>query len=842
MVATARAVALPPEARSAAAASGRLSTAVARAVPLDAGPMASSSSLPSAKGAGKGAALTAKAAPKAKPFDLATIAMAAASGVSLPLPGAFGRGKAPGPAPGQLPAGFAPASEPHARPLSQQEWDSMSFMSLGPEQEGGTSPSSVMKDVRLEGSDAEPKWFVEDPSGEWNLLTRYDQKRLEHAWSNVEGRPATVLVQGGRSEAILSERLLKDRYGAVPPRPLRDIRRALWLRKDAAEGALWEPYREAEDAILEDAYQELVKSMRMMVQHCENPECIEDNVSAKKSLQLPSGEMVHMKLRVNWNKDAQQFRWELAVEERASKWWEHTTNILKARFTGVRRGLKPTEVLWAPGEAEEEAFAGRSIERVYVVVHGGLRGQERGRERAGSNTWERARLLMKWRQDHARGGEVHGLLAQIFRRHVRKCQLSRAGFRQHRRTGRGVHDPRGEGPWVNPNAPKPGSSPVRGAVRAPRLRRDETVEVSWTLPPDMSEPLELLAAVSLPDTPETQHIASTSLSMAWMFANRSLRKKVETSVAEGLEVALDMFRMSNDDFEGDTFLVGHGLEGVALFELLRQGKLSAVPKALFLLGCPLGALLQLVAVDEAETAGTEVGVSSLKLSGGTWVFNVFHPLDPCAYRLEPLLHPPHGELPCELIPLEDKRVAEKLCRMFDDAAQNSLGNVPNSGVRVDWALQGGFADDERIRPTVFTHATYLSSPKVAEFIYTVCLEIEMFGKKGSVENWLEDSDESPKALCEDPVSPSEPSPVSSPVKLFSDFQAKFSAMQTSASSRASASAERAEPASSSAPRTPGEKMTELKESFKWALGDVRKSFGDVQGAARKAIEEAKRGK
>ncbi|CAE8700202.1 unnamed protein product [Polarella glacialis] len=109
--------------------------------------------------------------------------------------------------------------------------------------------------------------------------------------------------------------------------------------------------------------------------------------------------------------------------------------------------------------------------------------------------------------------------------------------------------------------------------------------------------------------------------------------------------------------------------------MLREAKLSFTPMALFTLGSPLGAYLSI-----AEEVPL---LSSFALPRGTRLLNVLHPIDPLAYRMEPLLALEFEQQPPEQVPHCQTPLAKRL-------ASHSVKGVTlalNAGARVDWLLQ-----------------------------------------------------------------------------------------------------------------------------------------------------------
>uniref|UniRef100_A0A1I8H070 DDHD domain-containing protein n=2 Tax=Macrostomum lignano TaxID=282301 RepID=A0A1I8H070_9PLAT len=117
-----------------------------------------------------------------------------------------------------------------------------------------------------------------------------------------------------------------------------------------------------------------------------------------------------------------------------------------------------------------------------------------------------------------------------------------------------------------------------------------------------------------------------------------------------------------------------------------SARLDFAPRALFALGCPLAFFL---AARGRTTLGAE-----FRLPGGACLFNLFHPLDPLAFRLEPLL-PQCPARPC-LLPHHKGRkrlhleLRDGLARVGADLKARLVDSL-----RSTWASLQGFAQAHR---------------------------------------------------------------------------------------------------------------------------------------------------
>jgi len=202
-----------------------------------------------------------------------------------------------------------------------------------------------------------------------------------------------------------------------------------------------------------------------------------------------------------------------------------------------------------------------------------------------------------------------------------------------------------------------------------------------------------------------------------------------------VETALSRFKQCHPDFQGDVVLVGHSLGSVILFELLRHlGKmsLSFSPLAFFAIGSPIGIFL--------HCSEQSMPPPSYSLPGGTRFYNIFHPLDPVAYRVEPLFAAEYTGVPPEQVPVEGTyggvkwnhwvKNMERWATGEQRKAQEKVKNTPlglNAGNRVDWVLQddlNALGEAGELLKAAPSHACYFPSADVAAFIQ---MQVELMG-------------------------------------------------------------------------------------------------------------------
>ncbi|CAE7248156.1 Ddhd2 [Symbiodinium necroappetens] len=402
-----------------------------------------------------------------------------------------------------------------------------------------------------------------------------------------------------------------------------------------------------------------------------------EDLEVAESVVLDSGRQVTLKLKYEQKSKS----WKLSAKERSqggSSWMEYAQGMLGKTYQ-LQRGFGPVDL--QPGEEEEKAL-GDKVGNLIILVHG-----------VGEKMWSE---------------EGCGLAFSSvqFRQHTHVKQLLSAGFVQ-----------KGSG-WEYP-----------GEVPPPSLQKDEVLEASWWETIHTDEMDKRLARISLPSMKQVRQIANFAVVDALYYMQVGRKEAIVAAVARSVEAALARFLKHHPHHSGSIVLAGHSLGGAILFELLRSQtpKLSFAPGALFTMGSPTGLFLHV-----ADSAPEE----SFALPGGTRFFNIFHPLDPVAYRIEPLIKEDLEKLEPAKVAVEggiggmkvhygvqkmmnwatgeDKKQAE-----FSDLCQSVQ---LNAGDRIDWSLQedlsimtvAGVAGE--LVQALPSHACYMKSADVAAFV------------------------------------------------------------------------------------------------------------------------------
>ena len=246
-----------------------------------------------------------------------------------------------------------------------------------------------------------------------------------------------------------------------------------------------------------------------------------------------------------------------------------------------------------------------------------------------------------------------------------------------------------------------------------------------------------------------------------------------SSLPKTMMTAYQAFASGTTDAEGST----EGTWGPSLTQKMKT-KIPFVPKFTFFCGSPLGLFLtlrnarpifeemRLLAVsstptEESTTEEPNVITSPFTLPSGS-IYNIFHPSDPVAYRIEPLLVPDeiadshHMPAPSFLSPggkgvrlhVKAKEVMTTFASIFnksssdlsksksngDSFEEDTLKRIQKSsknctyalggkshGGRVDFQLQPGLVDNEYLS-AISAHSSYFLNEDVLEFLTECAME------------------------------------------------------------------------------------------------------------------------
>lgn len=166
--------------------------------------------------------------------------------------------------------------------------------------------------------------------------------------------------------------------------------------------------------------------------------------------------------------------------------------------------------------------------------------------------------------------------------------------------------------------------------------------------------------VTIRNIPMIRDLANDAILDVLLYLTPEFKHRINREVMRKLNAVYRDFCANNPDFRGGVSLVGHSLGTVIAFDLLssqplpqkpplpsdvrdEQDALVFVLDAFYALGSPLGLFLSL------RNQGRGLS-KELQLPTCPKVFNVFHPFDPVAYRVEPLFDSAFADKETAVVP------------------------------------------------------------------------------------------------------------------------------------------------------------------------------------------------
>jgi hypothetical protein len=211
-----------------------------------------------------------------------------------------------------------------------------------------------------------------------------------------------------------------------------------------------------------------------------------------------------------------------------------------------------------------------------------------------------------------------------------------------------------------------------GAGKTTRTKRTRTefLPIEWfdalrgDTADEQGDVMRRIQRVTLDTVPLFRQLANDCVLDVLLYMNPRYRQKIVTAVANRINAAYAVFCEHHPGFHGKkkVSVIGHSLGSVVLFDLLAH-QTSAHQKDDPLLS-PTDAHIDFpqltFPVDLFVTLGSPIGLflcvreqelsPDFRFPTTSRFLNIFHPLDPIAYRLEPLLQPALSKLPPALVP------------------------------------------------------------------------------------------------------------------------------------------------------------------------------------------------
>ncbi|KAF7496616.1 Phospholipase DDHD2 [Sarcoptes scabiei] len=190
--------------------------------------------------------------------------------------------------------------------------------------------------------------------------------------------------------------------------------------------------------------------------------------------------------------------------------------------------------------------------------------------------------------------------------------------------------------------------------------RVEVLPVSWHRALHTKTLDNKLREITLPSISRLRSFTNDTILDALFYTSPNYSTSLINFVADEINRLYSIFLQRNSNFRGQIALAGHSLGSLILFDLLCKQKISEnqtrtdtetesttihqinfKPKCLFALGSPLAAFLTI------RNINLDL---NFKLPTCEGFFNIFHPYDPVAYRIEPMIDKSFADLKPELIP------------------------------------------------------------------------------------------------------------------------------------------------------------------------------------------------
>lgn len=476
-------------------------------------------------------------------------------------------------------------------------------------------------------------WFYSAEPHGWRPFTFADSFNLEEAFMQKSVEP--VATEGGRHDVYIQDRVRKPVYWEESePKP---VRRCSWFKKSALDQHP-QPYTEDQAALLEEEYRSCVTSGQW-----------------HRQVTLPEGDkvMIHSpRAIIHYVGVGLEGEFPTAV----------SVNGSQAPLT-VRRGTEDFEI--EDGECDQ-------VDHLLFLVHG-----------IGSVCDLRFRAVEQCVDDFRKLGQ----------------NLQATHFKQSKEMG--------------------------------EIGRVEILPISWhkALHGDATGIDEKLKPITLRSIPKLREFTNDTILDVLLFNSPIYCQHIMDTVASEMNRLYALYCQRNPNFNGPVSLGGHSLGSVILFDLLSHQKvdseesstdslsptkddhshcdknransmtspvdylmgasgtgqpsivypkLSFKPEAFFLMGSPIA---MFVTVRGIDTIGPDFELPTCKR-----VFNIFHPYDPVAYRLETLIDPTLTNVRPVLIPhhkgrkrmhLELKETIERVGSEFKQKIVDSIQGTWN---------------------------------------------------------------------------------------------------------------------------------------------------------------------
>lgn len=231
--------------------------------------------------------------------------------------------------------------------------------------------------------------------------------------------------------------------------------------------------------------------------------------------------------------------------------------------------------------------------------------------------------------------------------------------------------------------------------------RIEVLPISWHQALHTKSLDKRLEEISLSSINRLRSFTNNTILDALFYTSSLHSVRLLNFVADELNRVFQIFLQRNNYFSGRIALAGHSLGSLILFDLLscqrndslnndQFKKLNFKPDCLFALGSPLAAFL--------TVRGIELNVNFCLPTCPSF-FNIFHPYDPIAYRIEPLINREFAKIKPVLIPHHKGRkrihleLKDSLQRVSSDIKEKLVSRLKGAFNSLYGFARGHFEED-----------------------------------------------------------------------------------------------------------------------------------------------------
>mmetsp|Transcript_16820 Transcript_16820/g.25291 ORF Transcript_16820/g.25291 Transcript_16820/m.25291 type:complete len:645 (-) Transcript_16820:185-2119(-) len=501
-----------------------------------------------------------------------------------------------------------------------------------------------------------PHWCIQGPVVDgitpWVPMWRYDSDMLEKSFLHSHNNETIVFVENRTCRADINQREVSSCYELDTP--TRKLIRGTWFYYSASSKAFY-PFNESVAARIESWFQGVKAAAAS-----DSKESFRAEMEISVTLShRPGTDSAKYRLQASREPVVGDSKLPEGLIDGFSVTMKSLSMSLNDIFTGTIQLQRGIAVPVDP----EERWSGSDVNHLVFVVHG-----------IGQSFFANTESSFR--------NNVASLRKLVLEQHEEFMVLEAAA--QATTPGTVVKPPStatsssGSGKVVTPCAVSDSPPPP------PDRSRMEFIRIDWF---DVMRSAEMglddeLAKVTMPNLQVVRQLANEVVLDVLLYLTPEFREKIITTVCERMNMMYLRFCENNPSFldsGGKCSVVGHSLGTIILYDILacqtadmRDSPMSLAfrPQSFFALGSPLGLFLTIRnsavhqraqlnrPVSSSEDSSSDplpsappLGLSSLRSADVPTIspnftfptcsrfYNIFHPHDPVAYRVEPLLDP-----------------------------------------------------------------------------------------------------------------------------------------------------------------------------------------------------------